>query len=750
MLNPQLADHLEAFGERGGREGEEGDGGGSGRRGGREEAEAEPAERRGRPSLLRPAFAAALAVLAAVAPVARCLAGLRAAAPWERQLLEGIRSSAGGAPLAVPLLLSAPILLAFLLASSLGRAAMVQLANSLAGPEERLPGTSEDPEARRRDDDDDAAGDAPCDPVMACRRDLSKLLGSVGAPPLTPLEPAAEASAGRARLAAVEALARHHAALVGRVDDLLEWIRDAAALRLFRPGGGSAPPGSDPRGAARFSPSVELAERSAAARLLGERKGNDEGTAAPRVPAPRDGSSERPRSLARAAGSLPLARIRRNVALVMMRQIQALSACARDDEGNEGEAGRDPASGGADGDAPRRGAEGDDPRLPAVITLSWLRSLRDDLTRALSCVVDASCKCSGTPSPSGLGGKAGNALAGKSNSASRDAAVVFDDLPLSAMHRATALAREALAYLESYPQGAAHDATSKTATDADRHCDELLRALQPQSLALITASLALNESLCSPPRDRGELLAGHEFHLWWTTLRDLSRRLSNDVESLGAALRLPKRRHRSPSPLHGGDDGNDREGDSQRQHRSTKGDDGHVLVSQSDELELRVPGDRSRDRELSSTLVYSGQGSAARNVAPSRRGGAPTCSAQIPAAHHAASVDLYQSLIQELQGRLGMVLQEEVDATSRDSTAPMPGHAKQNWDDSGSDRTSPLGRMSASGNKGLLEPNTGVKPFSAALLSELRGALVATLSSDTDGAESFDEAANFSGVNSEG
>jgi hypothetical protein len=58
--------------------------------------------------------------------------------------------------------------------------------------------------------------------------------------------------------------------------------------------------------------------------------------------------------------------------------------------------------------------------------------------------------------------------------------------------------------------------------------------------------------------------------------------------------------------------------------------------------------------------------------------------------------------------------------------------------------------MSASGNKVLLEPNTGVKPFSAALLSELRGALVATLSSDTDGAESFDEAANFSGVSSEG
>jgi hypothetical protein len=93
------------------------------------------------------------------------------------------------------------------------------------------------------------------------------------------------------------------------------------------------------------------------------------------------------------------------------------------------------------------------------------------------------------------------------------------------MHRATALTREALTYLESYPQGAAHDTSLKTATDADRQCDELLCALQPQSLALITASLALNESLCSLPHDRSELLAGDEFQLWWTTLRDLCQQL---------------------------------------------------------------------------------------------------------------------------------------------------------------------------------------------------------------------------------
>jgi hypothetical protein len=134
---------------------------------------------------------------------------------------------------------------------------------------------------------------------------------------------------------------------------------------------------------------VELVERSAAARLLGKLKGKDEVTAIPWVPVQQDGNSERPLSLAHTAGSFPLARIRRNVAIVMLRQIQALSMCTEDGACSEVESGRDPAPGGTDNDAPWRGAEGDNPHLPAVITLSWLRSLPEDLARVLFCTVDA-------------------------------------------------------------------------------------------------------------------------------------------------------------------------------------------------------------------------------------------------------------------------------------------------------------------------------------------------------------------------
>jgi hypothetical protein len=118
-------------------------------------------------------------------------------------------------------------------------------------------------------------------------------------PPLTPLtqetdcEPAVEASIGKTRLAAVETLTCHHVALIGRVDDLLEWIRDATALQFFHPGG-SVSLDSTAQGAIHISPSVELVERSAASRLLGKLNGQDEVTAVPWVPVQQDGNSERP------------------------------------------------------------------------------------------------------------------------------------------------------------------------------------------------------------------------------------------------------------------------------------------------------------------------------------------------------------------------------------------------------------------------------------------------------------------------
>jgi hypothetical protein len=139
------------------------------------------------------------------------------------------------------------------------------------------------------------------------------------------------------------------------------------------------------------------------------------------------------------------------------------------------------------------------------------------------------------------------------------------------------------------------------------------------------ASLAPNESLCSLPRDRSESLAGDEFQLWWTTLRDLSQQLSDDVDSLGTALRLSECRRFSPTPRHG-DNSNNRGDDSHRQCRSAAGDHGYVLVNPPDEIERRVHA-RSRDQQLSSTLVYSGQGSMVRNVAPSYRGGMLICEA---------------------------------------------------------------------------------------------------------------------------
>jgi hypothetical protein len=108
--------------------------------------------------------------------------------------------------------------------------------------------------------------------------------------------------------------------------------------------------------------------------------------------------------------------------------------CTEDDACSKVESRGDPAPGGADNDAPWQGAEGDNPQLPAVIMLSWLRLLREDLARVLFCIVDASWKCSGTRRLPSLGGKAGNALAEKSDSTSSYPAVVLDDLPLSAMH----------------------------------------------------------------------------------------------------------------------------------------------------------------------------------------------------------------------------------------------------------------------------------------------------------------------------
>jgi hypothetical protein len=175
---------------------------------------------------------------------------------------------------------------------------------------------------------------------------------------------------------------------------------------------------------------------------------------------------------------------------------------------------------------------------------------------------------------------------------------------------------------------------------------------------------------------------------------------------------------------------------------SAAGNHGYVLVNPPNEIERRVHA-RSRDQQLSSTLVYSGQGSVVRNVAPSYRGGMLICEA--PAMHHVISVDLYQALIQELHGRLGMVNREEVDATSLDSTAPIEGHNEQNWDEPGSVQNASFGRMSVPGNEALPEPNTAVKAFSAMLLSEL----ISTLSSGTKAAESIDEAVIFSGLNSE-
>jgi hypothetical protein len=664
--------------------------------------------------------------------------------------LERVRSSAPCA--SVGLLLSVQVLLAFLFASKLGPFKMVRSASSFLARRERILRWTEDPEIRQHGK---CATMLPCtDRVVWCRQNLSRLLGSIGLPPLTPVAWAPEhslaagaSSMDQTWLVAVERLARHHVALIRRVDDLLEWIKDSTALGFF--GIGGAFPSSSSltrRGAIQFfAPSVELVERSAAARLLHQLNRRDAEASVHQEPIHSLQADGHPPAHAFRARSLPLARLRRNVAIVMLRQIHALSGRIQDDEYIEDEkSGCETSLGEATSAASWWCGDDDDPCLPTVITLSWLRSLRNDLARALFHAVDVSFSCSRTLRKSSLDAREVNSMKGNVPSTLSNLAAIGNHPLSQTMLGATALAKEALAYLEHYPQINLHssaEASSKTSTDTDSYYEDVLRGvLQPRSLALLTASLALNESLFSLFRNGCDrVAAGDECQAWWTTLQDLSRQLSHDVESLGAALQLREGRHRTPSQHDGlccDDDGDD----SQGQQRRGDSDKEYVLINPSDDVELlplpnRVPDGRSKSQQVSSTLVYSGQGSVVRAAASSSRGGTPTSATQDPATH-GASFELYQCLIQELQGRLDLVRQEEVDVTSfMDSTVPTEGHDETNQDESIPVRTP--------GKDELPEPSAGIGPFSAMLLSELRGALLATPSSGVDVAESIFGATTF-------
>jgi hypothetical protein len=490
--------------------------------------------------------------------------------------------------------------------------------------------------------------------ILESRRRLSTLLASVGAPPLSLMHPMAEDGPtyqGTWRPAAFDGLPNRftpvgdddanrvldllerftyqHVALIGRMGELVEWIRDATALRFL--GTGRAPTPS--RG-----PSVERVERSAASKLARQRamRQNDANAS----------TTQQQPALTHALESLPLASLRRNIAIVGLQQLQALCFCLRECEHSPNENELIDESHYCELD------------VPDVVTLSWIRSLRSDLVHAVYSVVEATL--------SDLIDCAGQAA--KGTDGANDAICVRPSHHV--MHRAARAAEEGLSFLHAYPRRGVvrRETSTMTAAGSEIGADLSWRlvGLQTQCDALTTALLTLQESICAGSYSAAR--QGNEPQRWWTLIRDLSSQISVEVEALDSDWKLLSDRGRQDGASTSSSPPDDDHTPGQAESSYGSGENEYVLVDSSredDDADGRnqYDGDSSRtNRNESRTLVYSGQGSVVRPPKPSLR---PASKRESKASKHHAPLDptlLYQSLYEELRGRLGMIELDEVDA----------------------------------------------------------------------------------------
>jgi hypothetical protein len=493
--------------------------------------------------------------------------------------------------------------------------------------------------------------------ILESRRRLSTLLASVGAPPLSLMHPMAEdgpsykgtwrqpALDGSPNLSTtvrdddadrvldlLERFTYQHVALIGRVDELVEWIRDATALRFL--GTGRAPTPS--RG-----PSVERVERSAASKLVRQRamRQNDANTSATQQQQP---------ALTHTLESLPLASLRRNIAVVGLQQLQALCFCLRECE-------HTPDENELNDDSNYRELD-----VPDVVTLSWIRSLRSDLVHALYCIVEATVSdlmdCDGQPTK-GIDGANYSRSVRPSH---------------QAMHRAVSAAEEGLSFLHAYPHSGVVRSETSTMNSAGSEIGAdlswRLNGLQNQCEALTTALLTLQESICAGSYSAAR--QDYEPQRWWTLIRDLSSQISVEVEALDSDWKLLSGRDRQDGASSSNSPPDDDHPPGQAESSYGSGENEYVLVDSSredDDADGRdqCDGDITRtNRNESRTLVYSGQGSVVRPPKPSLR---PTSKRESNASKHHAPLDpalLYQSIYEELRGRLGMIELDEVDASA--------------------------------------------------------------------------------------
>jgi hypothetical protein len=493
--------------------------------------------------------------------------------------------------------------------------------------------------------------------ILESRRRLSALLASIGAPPLSLMHPMAEdgptyegtrpqpALDGSPNLFTpvgdddadrildlLERFTYQNVALIGRVDELVGWIRDATALRFL--GTGRAPTPS--RG-----PSVERVERSAASKLARQRAMRQSNANA-------STTQQQQPSLTHTLESLPLSSLRRNIAIVGLQQLQALCFCLRKCEHSPNENELIDESNYRELD------------VPDVVTLSWIRSLRSDLVHAVYCVVEATL--------SDLIDCAGQAA--KGTDGANDAIRVRPSR--QAMHRAVSAAEEGLSFLHAYPHsGVVRSETSPmTAAGSEIGADLSWRlgGLQTQCDALTTALLTLQESICAGSYPAVQLY--DEPQRWWTLIRDLSSQISVEVEALDSDWKLSGGRGRQDGASTSSSPPDEDHTHGQAESTSGSGENEYVLVDSSredDDADGRdeCDGDSSRtNRNESRTLVYSGQGSVVRPRTPRLR---PTSKRESRASKSNAPLDpilLYQSLYEELRGRLGMIQLDEVDASA--------------------------------------------------------------------------------------
>jgi hypothetical protein len=480
------------------------------------------------------------------------------------------------------------------------------------------------------------------------------MLASVGAPPLSPMHPMPEdvpAPSGASRaslidqatqrpscsddvyraLRLLERFTCRNVALIHRVDELVEWIRDATALRLF--GTGRAP--TPFRG-----PSVERVEQSAAERLMRQRVATQND----------DTSSKAHRQLLVCTlESLPLSLLRRNVASVGLQQLHALFSCLHKSENalEENE---------LDDESPYCQLD-----VPDVVTLSWIRSLRSDLVQTVYYVVDETLcdliDCGGQPA------HGSNAANDATRARSRNQAI----------GRAVSAAEEGLSFLLAYPHNGANlsqEEASANAVDGSAENADVSRrlvALQYQCDALTTALMTLQESIFSGSTPG--VLQDNEPLRWWKVVRDLSSQISVEVEALDTDLNLSCDRGREDGASIGNsppDDGHLGQSESSNGNAENE----YVLVDSSCDFGEADGRDRCNGKTCRAihierrTLVYSGKGCVVRSPKPTLR---PTAQRSKVASKHHEPPDptsLYQSLYEELRGRLGMIQLNEVDASA--------------------------------------------------------------------------------------